>query len=89
MSVDVIREHDELAAANLEEARRELAASEVGKAFSALDRALSETHDPALVREAHALAAEAYERAGFVQRHVLGGRSILKAAEERLAETKG
>ncbi len=82
-----VQTQEELAAANLEEARHDIEASEIGKAFSALDRALTETHDPILVKEAYELAVQAYAKASFMQRHVLGGHSILKAAEDRIAES--
>ena len=78
---------DKLAEANVEEARKDLAASEIGKAFAALDRALSEAHDPEILKEVYELAVQAYAKAGFTQRWLTGGHSILKAAEDKLKET--
>ena len=78
---------DQLAAANVEEARKDLAESEIGKAFAALDRALSEAHDPEILKQVYELAVQAYAKASFVQRHLAGGHAILREAEEKLKET--
>lgn len=68
----------------IEEARAALAAGKDGEAFNCLDKAVSNTADPAVLKQIHELATEGYERASFVAKHTKWG-GLIKATEQGLA----
>jgi hypothetical protein len=68
-----------LALEDIEMAKRELEQGKIGLALANLDRALTESHDPEVIKLVHELAEQAYPRESFIQRHTIG-KAILKAS---------
>lgn len=66
------------------EARAALAAGNDGEAFTCLDKAVSNTADPAVLKQINELATQGFERAGFVAKHTKWG-GLVKATERALA----
>lgn len=77
----------ELAADLIGKARAAFDVQRDDQAFDFLDRAVSNTADPGLLDEIHALAREGHDRAGFIARHTMWS-GLVKAVERLRGEPR-
>lgn len=75
----------DLATELVAKARAAFEEGEHDRAFDYLDKAVSNTADPGLLKQINDLAHEGYDQAGFFARHTMWG-GLIKATEHAMVD---